>query len=800
MGAATRLLLPVSGLRCASCVHHVEHALLSVPGVVQASANLATQTVALELAQPVSATALKSAIEQAGYGLPTETDTIAVQGMSCASCVARVERALTVLPGVISASANLASQSVTITAIHGSDRSSWLAALRAAGYQPVPDPTPGHATKASEPPASGLSEGVRVGIAIALAVPLLLPMADMLAGGHWMLPGWLQFVLATPVQFWLGARFYKGAWAALKARYGNMDLLVATGTSAAYGLSVWLLLSHSGPTHLYFEASAVVITLILLGRWLEARQRARTTSAIRTLQNLRPETARVIRDGAEREIPIAELHAGDLLRVGPGERIAADGRIENGHTHVDESLITGESLPVARHPGEAVTGGSLNAESLIEIRVSATGTDTTLARIIRLVESAQAKKAPIQHLVDQVSAVFVPVVFGIAVVTLLGWGLIGHAWQQGLLHAVAVLVIACPCALGLATPTAMMAGTGVAARRGILIRDAEALELAHKVDVVALDKTGTLTEGQPRLVDLKIYEGTRDSTLALAAALQTGSRHPLAHALLQAAASIPRDHWPALVDIAALPGMGVQARLGASTVSLGNRRLLENTALPATHDADAAILESQGLTLSWLMSRNETGSRILAVFGFGDRIKPDAVEAIARLRALGTDVVLLTGDHARSAEAVAGPLGIRQVRSEVLPAAKAAEITALRRQGHVVAMVGDGINDAPALAAAQVGIAYASGTDVASAAAGITLMRNDLMLVPDALEIARATAAKIRQNLFWAFVYNLLGIPLAALGLLNPVIAGAAMAFSSVSVVSNSLRLRTWKPADRRTR
>ena len=631
-----------------------------------------------------------------------------------------------------------------------------------------------------------------------LTLPLLLPMLAAPFGVQAMLDGRLQWLLATPVQFLVGARFYRAAWKSLRAGAGNMDLLVALGTSAAYGLSVYELLAHGAASmHLYFEASAAVITLVLLGKWLEARGKRQTTSALRALDALRPQTARVRSgtDAGDRDVPIAQVAVGDVVVVRPGERIAVDGRIVEGASEVDESLVTGESLPRPRQAGDAVTGGSLNGAGLLIVRTTAVGHESTLARIVRLVESAQAKKAPIQRLVDRVSAVFVPVVVGIAVATLLGWGLGTGAWDRAILDAVAVLVIACPCALGLATPAALMAGTGVAASRGILIQDAEALEHAATLTVIAFDKTGTLTEGRPELVGFEASAGeSADDVLALAAAVQAGSEHALARAVVAAADARELARLPAS-EVAALAGRGVAARVGGRALRLGSSRLMDELGVDRGELlARAEAFAREGRTVSWLAEIDAGGeARLLGLFAFGDRLKPAAAEAVRRLRARGLATVLVTGDNRGAADVAARALGIGDVRAEVLPEAKAAIVEALKAGGGRVAMVGDGINDAPALAAADVGIAMATGTEIAMHAAGITLMRGDPALVADAIEISHRTVAKIRQNLFWAFVYNAVGIPLAAFGLLSPVVAGAAMAASSVSVIGNALLLRRWK-------
>ena len=716
-----------------------------------------------------------------------------IGGMTCASCSGRVERALAKVPGVVTATVNLATEQAAVDLRAGTDPAALVAAVEAAGYAArIHEPE-----APVVPPATGMSKEARhVLFAAVLALPLAVPMIALAFGRHVMLPAWAQWALATPVQFWLGARFYVGAWKALRDRTGNMDLLVALGTSAAYGLSVYHLLSgQTDHDHLYFEASAVVIALVLLGKWLEARAKRQTTAAIRALQALRPNVARVRRDGHELEIPVANVRVCDVVVILPGERIPVDGEIAEGRSHCDESLLTGESLPVTKAPGERVTGGAVNGEGRLVVRTTAVGAETALARIIRLVEDAQARKAPIQRIVDKVSAIFVPVVVGIAFVTWLGWGLIAGDWSAATLNAVAVLVISCPCALGLATPTAIMAGTGVAARAGILVKDAEALEAAHKVRTVAFDKTGTLTEGKPTLVAIECAGVPETELLSLAAAIESGSSHPLARAVLDAA----RDRAiqvPQASDVTVLPGLGVQARVGARDLVLGNDRLMSDIGADiAALAASARGHESQGRTVSWVVERTMSPARLLGLLAFGDPPRAVAAEAVAALHALGLRTVMVSGDNLGAAQSVARQVGIapEDVIAEVLPGDKAAVIRELRGAGSV-AMVGDGVNDAPALAAADVGFAMGSGTEVAMHAAGVTLMRPDPRLVADAIDISRRTTRKIHQNLFWAFVYNVIGIPLAAAGLLNPVVAGAAMAFSSVSVVSNTLLLRRWKP------
>ncbi|AGI22729.1 heavy metal translocating P-type ATPase [Pseudomonas sp. ATCC 13867] len=798
MSSATpiELDLPVSGMTCASCAGRVERALRKVPGVQEASVNLASEQARIQLARAPSDDALPAlvaAVEQAGYAVPAHSLELAIDGMTCASCVGRVERALRKVPGVREVSVNLASERAHLDLLGTVDIADLVTVVDKAGYKARPI--------ASEHPevdpqiARLARERWWLIAAIVLSVPLVLPMIGDWLGQHWMLPAWVQFLLATPVQFIIGARFYVSAFKAVRARSGNMDLLVALGTSAGYGLSLylWYAATPGQMPHLYFEASAVVITLILLGKYLESRAKRQTAAAIRALEALRPERATRIRDGVEEDVAIAELRLGDEVLVRPGERFPVDGEVLDGQSHADEALITGESVPVAKGVGDAVTGGAINGEGVLRVKTTALGGETVLARIIRLVEDAQAAKAPIQKLVDKVSNVFVPVVICIALATLVGWLIAGAGWEHALINAVAVLVIACPCALGLATPTAIMAGTGVAAKHGILIKDAEALEVAHAVDAVAFDKTGTLTSGQPRITNLAASDEAQ--ALALAGALQRGSEHPLARAVLDACAE--RGLSPTAADATqALAGRGIQGRVDGRLLALGNRRLLDELQLlPGDLAESAQRWEAEGRTLSWLVER-EPQARVVALFAFGDSLKDGARPAIDALRGRGIASHLITGDNRGSAKVVADALGLDDVHAEVLPGDKAEVVGALRKRGKVVAMVGDGINDAPALAAADVGIAMGGGTDVAMHAAGITLMRGDPRLVPAALDISRRTYAKIRQNLFWAFIYNLVGIPLAAFGLLNPMVAGAAMVASSVSVVSNALLLKRWKPQD----
>lgn len=721
--------------------------------------------------------------------------TFGIEGMTCASCVRHVEKALMKVPGVSEASVNLATEKATVRTGPDVRSADLIAAVKKAGYDAKD--LDAHASHGEHPHMEDPTHnpGWKVVGAALFSLPLALPMILMPLGTHWMAPTGVQIVLASVVQIYFGARFYVASGRSLRAKTANMDLLVTVGTTAAYGLSLYLLLaglgdadSHQGG--LYFESSAVVITLVLLGKWLEARAKKQTTAAIRSLRSLSPEKTRVLRDGREMEIDTGGVVPGEIVLVRPGERIPVDGIIVEGSTHSDESLITGESLPVSKSKGDRVTGGAINGEGAITFRATATATEGVLARVIRLVEDAQAGKAPIQRLVDRVSEVFVPAVIVVAALAILAWGLLTGDWRTAFVNGISVLVIACPCALGLATPTAIMVGTGASAQAGVLIKDAVTLELAHSLRTIAFDKTGTLTEGRPEITVVHPAEGfTETEVLKIAAGLQRNSDHPLAKAVLRRVAAAGAV-LPTATESRAIPGKGVTARVDGAVYTLANRKLVEERKF-AMGDlrAKADLLAAGGQTVSWLMSE----SNVLGIFGFADVVKPSAGAAIRRLRSLGIRTVMLTGDNAGSAAAVANALGIDEVMSEILPDQKAAAVRGLKARGKV-GMVGDGINDAPALAEADVGIAMATGTDVAMHAAGITLMRGDPLLVAASIDISRRTYRKIKQNLFWAFVYNVVGIPLAALGYLSPVIAGAAMAFSSVSVVTNSLLLKRWRP------
>ncbi|MEE8410509.1 MAG: heavy metal translocating P-type ATPase [Myxococcota bacterium] len=724
---------------------------------------------------------------------------MALGGMTCAACAARIEKVLGRLPGVVDARVNFADESATVETQRGILAAADLVvAIEKAGYTATVRTGAADEWEKEEALAARRSrrELLILLAAIGLTAPMVAQMIWMTAGIEWMLPAWVQLGLATPVQFLVGARFYRGAWGALRAATGNMDLLVALGTSAAYGSSVALVVAPDlGDGHLYFEASATVITLVLLGKWFESRAKRSTTVAIRALMNLRPESARVVRDGREVEVPVDAVGSGDVVVVRPGEKIPVDGEIDAGQTQVDESMVTGESLAVDKGPGDEVTGGAINGAGLIRVRATRVGTDSTLARIIAMVRGVQASKAPVQKLVDRIAAVFVPIVVGIAVATFATWLLTGADAITAMITSVSVLVIACPCALGLATPTAIMVGTGAAARAGILIKDADALERAQHVTKVVFDKTGTLTEGRPAVTDVVAVDGDRDQLLRLVASAQWGSEHPLGHAVLKAAEAVGLELVP-MTGFSSIPGRGLRATVGGRELRVGNRKLIGELGVSMESlDARAVALETKGRTVMWAASVAEP--RLIGIIAVGDTIKPQAREAVATLAERGIGSVMLTGDNARTALAVAQEVGIDEVVAEVLPADKASKVEELRQAGAVVAMVGDGINDAPALATADLGFAMGTGTDVAMHTAGVTLMRGDPRLVADAISVSRATTTKIRQNLFWAFIYNVIGIPLAATGYLSPVLAGAAMAFSSVSVVTNSLLLRLWRPTSR---
>lgn len=787
---SVRITLPVEGMTCASCSARIERQLDKLSGVTKAAVNLASETADVTFeADALTPADIKSAIEATGFHVPERQIELAIEGMTCASCVSRVEKALAQVEGVSAVTVNLGTERAHVT-YDVAALSSLVRAVDKAGYSAVViDDQESFGSADDEKAAKRLRRDLlNLAVATTLTLPLWAEMAWTMAGVHWMMPGWAQLVLATVVQFGAGARFYAPAYKALRAGSGNMDLLVVLGTVSAWGLSAWRVLANQDG-HLYFEASATVITLILLGRFLESRAKRGTTGAIRALMKLRPETARVLSDdGSEVEIPAAQVKVGDTVVIRPGERVAVDGEVTFGETSMDESLLTGESLPVVKRLGDAVTGGAINADGLIRVRATRVGNHSTLAGIIKLIQNAQASKAPVQRLVDKIAAIFVPVVVVIAALTWAGWALAGAGWEVGLINAVTVLVIACPCALGLATPTAIMVGTGIAAKHGILIKDAEALENAHRVDTVVFDKTGTLTQGKPKVQAVASKSMDVDTMLAYAASAQQGSEHPLGKSMLRAAEERCLTVSP-VESFTAHAGRGIVALVDAKRVVVG-RMSLTGPCPDQDLLAKADAFEKQGLTVMWVAVDGQVPGFIAA----GDTPRPSSAQAVQDLADHHIRAVMLTGDNASVAHAVASGLGIEEVIAEVLPSDKAEKIQNLQSQGRVVAMVGDGVNDAPALALANVGIAMGSGADVAMHTASITLMRSDPLLVADAISVSSATIRKIRQNLFWAFFYNVVALPLAAAGVLTPAIAGAAMAMSSVSVVTNSLLLKRWKP------
>ena len=711
---------------------------------------------------------------------------LAIGGMTCEACSARIERQLNKLPGV-EATVNLPAERAHIRYDpEAVDADRLIATIVKTGFTATLSTADTRGEEKARKEAAYRAEVKRFWIALALTLPLLAQMPAMFEGGFSLgaechtedvIPRWLQFLLATPVQFWIGWRFYVGGWNAVRGGSGNMDVLVALGTTMAwaYSAAIWLLdWTH---LHVYYEASATVITLVLMGKILEARAKAKTSAAIEALMKLQPQTAHVERDGQLVELPVKSLIPGDVVVVRPGEAVPVDGEVLSGASSANEAMLTGESLPVAKAPGDRLFAATVNGDGLLRCKATGVGSHTLLAGIIRLVEEAQGSKAPVQRLADKVAAIFVPVVTAIALLTFGGWMWAYGDFTYALINAVAVLVIACPCALGLATPTAIMVGTGLGAKAGILIRNAQALELAEKINVLAVDPTGTLTDVRPVVTDiLKVGAGDTADVLRLAASLEQGSTHPLAAALV-AEAKARGLSLDAPQDATAVPGKGMAGRVGDRQVRVGS---------PGWLGASGGAAGSQVAV--------EVDGRVLGVIAVADPLRESSRAAVARLQQLGVEVVMLTGDNAATAAEIAQQAGVARFEANVLPGDKASHVAALKAAGKVVGMAGDGINDAPALAAADVSFAMGAGADVAMQAADVTLMKDDLNGVADAISLSRATLAKIRQNLFWAFVYNVVGIPAAALGYLNPVIAGAAMALSSVSVVSNSLLLRRWKP------
>ncbi|MBT5240886.1 MAG: copper-translocating P-type ATPase [Rhodospirillaceae bacterium] len=781
-------------MTCAACSTRLEKALLHVPGIESASVNFALEQATIDVdPDQVSVLDVVAAVGRTGFSVPDDEFVFALDGMTCAACATRSEKALLRVPGVSYAAVNFAIEGASVSAPKGTVTFEVLAdAISKAGFTARKVSNETAADVKDKKQKALLKDYLTLAFAAVLTLPLVAQMGAHFTGAGFHLSPWTELALALPVQVFAGARFYRGAWNVVRARSGNMDVLVVMGTTAAFGYSLYLLatLGNAATGQLYFEASAVIITLVLLGKVLEARAKWGTTAAIRALMTLRPDVARVRRDGDVVEVLVDQVIAGDIVIVRPGEKIPVDGVIEDGDSAVDESLLTGESLPVEKSISDSVTGGAINGTGLLTIRTTRVGADSMLSRIIKLVENAQSGKAPVQRLIDKVAAVFVPVVIGIASVSFIGWLVSGGTIEQALVAAVSVLVIACPCALGLATPTAIVTGTGAAARAGILIKDVEALERAHRVDTVIFDKTGTLTKGHPAVVDFHVIHGDESELIALAASVQSGSEHPLAKAILSLAEQ--KDvSLSSVTDFQSITGRGITGTVNDRVIHLGNHAFMaESNIETSSGTAPSSAWEQNAHTVIW-MAVDESLS---ALFALADPIRDEAKSAVSVLKRLGITSHLLSGDALAVANAVAKTVGIENARGGVRPDDKAAAISALHAENHVVAMVGDGINDAPALAVADVGIAMGTGTDVAMETAAITLMRPDPRLVAAALGISRATWRKIQQNLFWAFIYNVVGIPLAALGYLSPAIAGAAMAASSVSVVSNALLLRRWRP------
>lgn len=791
--------LSIKGMTCAGCSSRLETALSQFKGVERASVNLPLERADIKYdINKTNVKELTKLVHDTGYSVASEAIDLDITGMTCANCAAQIEKALKQAPGVLDANVNAVTERARVDWL-GGNASALIDAVKSAGYSAKPHLSSAARHKQqrqrneAETTASNRRELLLLAISIALTLPMVMQMILGMIGFSEKMPGWMELVLATPVQFWIGARFYRGAWNALKAHTGNMDTLVVMGTSAAYFYSLAMLfnLTENAHGHLYFEASAVIITLILFGKILESRAKRGTTAAIFELMVLRPQTAKVIRGDQEVELAVEDVQVDDIVVVRPGEKIPVDGVIVEGKSQADESLITGESLPVDKNTGDNVTGASLNGTGLLHIKATKVGEDATLSKIIRLVENAQSGKAPVQRLVDRVSAVFVPAIILIAFATFLGWLLTGGGFENALIAAVSVLVIACPCALGLATPTAIVAGTGAAAKAGILFRDVEALERAHRVDTVIFDKTGTLTLGHPEVTDIYSIAGDDEKLVRLTASLQSASEHPLAMAVLNHAEK-QQQKLSKVTDFAGHTGLGVSGMVEDHRIIIGNVAMMASNGIKTTRPLldKKANWEDQGKTAVIVAIDGE----IAGLIGISDPIREDTAPAISALKEQGIAAIMLTGDAERTAKSIALSAGIEHYVAQTLPQDKAAYIEKLHSQGKVVAMVGDGINDAPALALADIGIAMGSGSDVAMETAGITLMRSNPAMVVEAFRVSRATWRKLWQNLFWAFIYNIIGIPLAILGLLNPAIAGAAMAMSSVSVVTSSLMLRFWKP------
>ncbi len=815
--SSRKVIIPLTGMSCAACAARIERGLRRAPGIEKADVNFASEKASVEyLPDKTSLAEIRNVVSGLGYGVAAQKSIFPVSGMTCAACASRVEAALRDVPGVISASVNPASETAAVEYLDSTGFPELARAVDKAGYRLNPQPGKPEDVSAAARRRTTAQLRRLVFSAVISAIILGIAFTPSFAGKPLVL-----WALATPVQFWAGWQFYRGAWKALLGRTADMNTLIAVGTSSAYIYSVVAALfpgvftSAGLEPALYFDTSAVIVTLVLFGRFLEARARGQTSEAIKKLIGISPRTARVVREGKETEIPVDDVRLGDIIRVRPGEKIPVDGIILRGYSSVDESMITGESLPAEKKEGDEVIGATINKTGSFEFRASRVGKDTTLASIVRLVQEAQGSKAPVQRLADLIAGYFVPIVIAIALVTFLVWLIAGPepALTIALLNFITVLIIACPCALGLATPTAIIVGTGKGAEHGILIRSAEALERAHKINSIVFDKTGTLTAGKPQLTDIiALPPYSPDELLRLAASAERGSEHPLGQAIIKAAEEKRLELYP-LSDFNARPGSGIEAKINGGRLLLGNIEFMKEEGIP-TEEAEkqAAALWEQGKTVMFAAE----GNRVIGLIALADVIKPGAKEAIAGLRRMGIEVSMITGDNPRAAGVIARELGIDNVLAGVLPERKAAEVKKLQKSGKLVAMVGDGINDAPALARADVGIAIGSGTDVAVETGDIILISDNLSGVATAIELSRRTMRTIKQNLFWAFAYNIILIPIAAgllylafghsevpsglrfilgeHGFLNPMLAAAAMAASSITVVSNSLRLRGFKP------
>ncbi|MDT8976650.1 heavy metal translocating P-type ATPase [Paenibacillus sp. chi10] len=802
--AEKQATLPIEGMTCAACATRIEKGLNRMDGIAEASVNLASERAAVQYdGDAVTLQQVVDKIEHLGYKVPVETLDLQIEGMTCAACSTRIEKGLSRMQGIQTAAVNLATETAKVTYI-GLKQEDILNKISQLGYTGRLKKEEGESEQ--ESPTQRNMRRLRNTFLVSalLSIPLLWSMVGHFSFTSWIwvpewfMHPWVQMVLAAPVQFIIGARFYVGAFKALRSGSANMDVLVALGTTSAYVYSVYLAWQWQiGELHhpeMYFETSAVLITLILLGKWLEASAKGRSSQAIRALMGLRAKTATVVRDGEQVEVPVEDVASGDLVLVRPGEKVPVDGIVVSGTSTVDESMLTGESVPVEKQAGDNVYGATVNAQGAFTMRATQVGSETALSQIIKIVEEAQGSKAPIQRIADKISGIFVPIVVGIAVLVFLIWYFAVEPGNFGvaLSRTIAVLVIACPCALGLATPTSIMAGTGRAAEYGVLFRGGEHLEGAYRVQTVVLDKTGTVTEGAPSLTDVVLHDGNEDEKtelLTLLASAEKQSEHPLAQAIVkglseQGISTVEPDSFRAE------PGYGIAAEVNGHQIIVGTRRWMEKNGV-ASGDAEEALqdMEQAGKT-AMLIAVDGSWKGIVAV---ADQVKASSKKAIERLHQMGIRVVMMTGDNTRTARAIASQVGIDDVFAEVLPEQKAQHVRELQQRGSVVAMVGDGINDAPALAAADIGFAIGTGTDVAMETAGVTLMRGDLNGIADAMEMSRRTMRNIKQNLFWALVYNTIGIPIAAIGLLAPWLAGAAMAFSSVSVVLNALRLQRIK-------